>query len=367
MLDPVLCRGRQRKLLNVLGARKLDAAIFGLASNVYYFASHLPFWQQHAGLILFADGRSHLVAAKQPQTEVAADDVQLYEATWNSTQRQEQPRLVADALLAQVACRGVSRIGIDCSAVSSMAAVEGAADFESLDPDLFQLRRVKDPDELALMKVAIDCCRAMYQRAREIIEPGIAEIEVYDQLHAAAVQVAQEPLSPANLGNDYACGERGGPPRRGRTANPGELYILDLGPAYRGYFSDNCRTISVGKRPTEAQLKAWHMVTGAFPTVERIAKPGAKCRDIYAAVDAYYRESTRRPFPHHLGHGVGLQPHEFPHLNPKWDDTLMEGEIFTAEPGFYAPELAAGLRIENQYRVTATGVENLTPFPMEFC
>jgi Xaa-Pro aminopeptidase len=60
---------------------------------------------------------------------------------------------------------------------------------------------------------------------------------------------------------------------------------------------------------------------------------------------------------------VGLEPHEAPHLNPKWDDVLMEGEVFTAEPGLYAPELRAGMRIENQYLVTAAGVENLTPFP----
>ncbi len=69
--------------------------------------------------------------------------------------------------------------------------------------------------------------------------------------------------------------------------------------------------------------------------------------------------------PHHLGHGVGLQPHEFPHLNLKWDDVLLEGEVFTAEPAQYAAELHAGIRIENQYLVTASGVENLVGFPMD--
>jgi Xaa-Pro dipeptidase len=366
MLDAIHCRTRQQKLLEVLNNRKLDAAAIGLSSNVYYLTAHLPFWQQFAGLILFADGRSHLVAAKKSQNNVAADAISFYEASWNSTQRQEQPRLVAEAMLEQLSRLGVSRIGIDGSTVSSMLEIESEADCVAIDVDLWKLRRVKDADELALMKVAIDCCRSMYERARQIIEPGISEIEIYSQLHAAAVQVAQEPLSPANLGNDYACGERGGPPREGRKAQAGQLYILDLGPAYRGYFSDNCRTFSVGKRPTDAQLKAWRIVTGAFPIIERMAKPGAKCREIYAAIDLYYRESANQPFPHHLGHGVGLQPHEYPHLNPKWDDALMEGEVFTAEPGLYAPELAAGLRIENQYRVTSTGVETLTPFPMEF-
>ena len=72
-------------------------------------------------------------------------------------------------------------------------------------------------------------------------------------------------------------------------------------------------------------------------------------------------------FPHHLGHGVGLQPHEYPHLNPKWDDVLLEGETFTAEPGLYGPQLNGGIRLENLYHVTATGVENLIAAPLELC
>ena len=96
-----------------------------------------------------------------------------------------------------------------------------------------------------------------------------------------------------------------------------------------------------------------------------MAKPGVRCRDVFAAVDEHYKSRTGNGLPHHLGHGVGLQPHEFPHLNPKWDDVLMPGEVFTVEPGLYAPELRAGMRIENQYLVTDAGVENLTPFPLE--
>ncbi len=234
-----------------------------------------------------------------------------------------------------------------------------------IDPHLWQLRRRKDPDELALMRRAIACTEAMYRRAREVIEPGVPELRVYAELHAVAVEVAGEPLSPAYLGNDYACGAPGGPARGGRVAQAGELYVLDLGPAYRGYFSDNCRTFAVDRNPTDEQMQAWEVITGAHPIVERMAKPGVRCRDLCAAVDEHYRDRTGKPFPHHLGHGVGLEPHEFPHVNPRWDDVLMEGEVFTAEPGLYGPELKAGMRIENQYLLTATGVENLTPFPTE--
>ena len=70
-----------------------------------------------------------------------------------------------------------------------------------------------------------------------------------DQTHGSdKVEVAGEPLTA--LGNDYQCNQRGGPPRN-RDAQAGELFILDLGPAYRGYYADNCRTFSVDRSPTE--------------------------------------------------------------------------------------------------------------------
>jgi Xaa-Pro aminopeptidase len=67
----------------------------------------------------------------------------------------------------------------------------------------------------------------------------------------------------------------------------------------------------------------------------------------------------------HLGHGIGLSVHEPPHLNPSWDDTLEEGDVIAVEPALYDPALACGLRIENDYLVTATGLENLSPFPLD--
>jgi Xaa-Pro dipeptidase len=213
------------------------------------------------------------------------------------------------------------------------------------------------------MKRAIAATRVMYDRARQVIEPGISELTVYGELHTAAINTLGEPMS-ALLGNDFACGVGGGPPRPGRLAEAGELYILDLGPSYRGYFADNARVIAVDRMPTNVQLMAWEAIVDVFPIVEKMAKPGARCRDIYSAIDDHFHSRLGQKQVHHLGHGVGLQAHEFPHLNPNWDDVLIEGEIFTCEPGIYRPELRGGLRIENQYLVTATGVENLTPFSM---
>jgi Xaa-Pro aminopeptidase len=257
--------------------------------------------------------------------------------------------------------RQVKQIAADASSVTSQVALNFDGPRYAIDEELFQMRRVKDADELDLMTKAIDCCRAMYQRASEIIEPGIPELKVFTELNAAAVMTAGEPLS-ALLGNDYASGVIGGPARGDYVAQDGQLYILDLGPVYRGYFSDNARTFAVNRSPTDEQFRAHEHVMGCLAVVEATAKPGVACQKIWQRVNTYLESQGRNEMRHHLGHGVGLAPHEFPHLNPQWEDVLMEGEIFTAEPGLYGEELNGGIRIENQYRVTASGVERLTDF-----
>ncbi len=341
-------------------AQKIDVVVVGQPCHVYYFTGYRPFWLHDAAFMTRSDGQSWLVCGKEPEAAPEAETVVVYESNWLGTQRQDQAAGVAGVV---PPFRATEQVGLDASAVSSQLTHRIARRTE-FDEHLWELRRRKNSDELALMRRAIACTEAMYRRAREIIEPGVSELRVYSELHAVAVETAAEPLWPTHLGNDFVCAAPGGPPRGGHVAKAGELYILDLGPAYRGYFSDNCRTFSVDRHPTDEQTAAWQTVVDVFPIIERLAKPGVRCRDLYAAVDEHYRARTGKPFPHHLGHGVGLQPHEFPHLNPKWDDVLMEGEVFTIEPGLYGPQLRAGMRIENQYLVTATSVENLTPFPL---
>jgi Xaa-Pro dipeptidase len=363
MLSPDLSRQRQKRLLDSLQGKRFDALIIGLPHHVYYLSAFLPRWHHHAAMVL-AGAKSLLVAPNGKPSSAAADEVRPYEANWMGTLRQEQPATIADVIAEHLRSRGVRRIGADASPVAHEVALRFQAEWEAIDPVLWQQRRAKDADELELMKVAIRCADAMYRRARQIIEPGIQELRVFNELQAAAVETAGEPMS-ALLGNDFACGVPGGAPRKDRAAKAGELYILDLGPAYRGYFADNSRAISVDRKPTDAQLRTWQAVTGALGVVERLAKPGVRCQDLFRAASEHLQQALGKPLPHHLGHGVGLQPHEYPHLNLKWDDVLIEGEVFTAEPGIYSPELAGGMRLENQYLVTAGGVENLTPFPLE--
>jgi Xaa-Pro dipeptidase len=359
MLNPTLARQRQQTLFQWCQQQGLDGVLISQPHHVYYYTAHRARSGHCAALVINAKGASTLICANQPAKNVAADAVIAYPANLHGTLRQDQSMVVAEK--AKPLLIGITAIGFDSSDVAALVAQRD--NHRCIDEAIWQARRVKQEDELAIMRRAIDATEAMYACARQMIQPGVREIDVYNQLHATAVETLAEPMT-SMLGNDFACGVGGGPPRAGKAAQSGELYILDLGPAYQGYFADNARVISVDRKPTDAQQKAWQDIIDVFPLVESLAKPGVRCRDIYQAVNDHYQSRFGKPQVHHLGHGVGLQAHEFPHLNPEWDDTLLEGEVFTCEPGIYAPQLRGGLRIENQYLVTRSGVTNLTPFPL---
>ena len=360
-LDPQLCRGRQRRLVSAMQELELDGVLVQQAENVQWLTGFRPHRLMGAAVVLGADGTCTLSAPNDEPGDAAADEVVTFESQWCCTLRQEQSKGALEALQGSTGALG-GRIGIESSTAPAHSGL-AAERVSDVEPLLWRLRRRKDADEMAMMRRAIDCTAAMYQTAREIIEPGITELEVFNRLHDAAVTIAGEPLTHP-LGNDYQCGSPGGPPRN-RAAEAGELFVLDLGPSYRGYYADNCRTICVGGSPTDEQRLAWEAIVDVLDMVEETVKPGVSCAAVYRQAKGMLDEVRRDAFFHHLGHGVGLFPHEAPHLNPNWDDTFEEGDVFTAEPGLYWPDLKAGIRLEQNYQVTADGVELLTTFPLE--
>lgn len=348
-LDLDLCRQRQQRLRRILADEEIDRAILSKPENVQYFTCFRPHHLMHAAVCI-DDENCLLVAPNEEPARHAASNVITFEAQWRCTLRQEQETAIISAIRKA-----------DCN--SGKIAVDrpdpGRPDIES---EILKLRRRKDPDEVTMIRHAISGAEAMYARAKEIIEPGINELQVFNELQAAAVTAIGEPLT--GTGNDYQANSPGGPPRN-RNAEDGELYILDLGPAYRGYFADNCRTFAVNGRPTDEQLKAREVIQSVLDHVRAAVKPGVSCAQLFNDCKAMLDEYEQDSFFHHLGHGIGLYPHEAPHLNPAWDDTFAEGDVFTAEPGLYTETLRAGIRLEENYVVTADGVEQLTKFPTE--
>lgn len=358
------CRGRQQRLLAEMQRLKLDLAIVTQTEHVYWLTGARYPWVMQPAAVLEAGGRVTLVAPKKPLLPSAADEVLNYEAQWHSTLRNDQRQASSEVLLK--AFQGKTkpkRVGVEFSTYTRHLDPLGG-ELVDLEPTLYRLRRRKDADELARLRKAIEGTEKMYAAARAMIEPGVTEIDVFNKLQSVAVETYGEMLT--GTGNDYQCGARGGAPRDGRKAEAGELYILDLGPAFRGYFADNCRTFAVNRKPTDEQQTAWSHIMKVFAHLEQTVKPGTSCQELFHEAQAILNEAPIGVFNHHLGHGIGLFPHEAPHLNPHWDDKFEVGDVFTAEPGLYDEKiLRAGMRIENDYLVTETGVELLSHFPLE--
>lgn len=302
--------------------------------------------------VLESHGHCTLVAPGTEPVHHAADEVRCFDAQWLCTLRQDQ--LQAAAAMVD---RSDHRTAIEFTTAGELIRQSLSKPPVDIDPTLWKLRRHKDADEREMLRHAIACTDAMYQKAREIISPGITELEIFQQLHGAAVAAAGEPLTA--LGNDFQCNSPGGPPRQ-RPLRAGELIILDLGPAYRGYHADNCRTFAVDGRPTDAQLAAKEAVLSVLDLVRDSVKPGDSCHGLFVEAKAMLDEFLPDSFFHHLGHGIGLYPHEAPHLNPNWNDRFEEGDVIAVEPGLYSDSLRAGIRIEENFQVTADGVRQLT-------
>jgi Xaa-Pro aminopeptidase len=360
------CRGRQQLLIVRMVELRVDLAVLTSRESVQWLTGAFVKAPFEPVVAVSADGHVLLIVPERQLKQPAAADERLgYEAKWHSTTRDDQR--AASSVALQAALQKVpKRVAIEFATFGPHLSflLSGAAEPIDIGPTIFQLRRKKDPDELAMLRRANEANHAMYEAGRRIISPGVNELDVYNELQTVAVRTLGEALT--YLGQDFQSNARGGLPRN-RTAEFGELYILDLGIGFRGYYSDNARTIAVGGAPTEAQQRAWKAVVDVFPMVEQMMRPGVSCRELFEMVQKDLDKNLPWIFNSHLGHGVGLAPQEGPHLNPFWDDTLEAGDYLAVEPGLYHEDLRSGLRLEQNYLVTESGVELQTPWPLELC
>ncbi|MDC0935298.1 Xaa-Pro peptidase family protein [Pirellulales bacterium] len=361
-IDIDACRGRQRRLLERLEKLQLEMAVLTRPESVQWLTG--AYVGPHFEMAMAIDGSGEVtlvVPSHMADVSLAVDHLVPYQAQLLATLRDDQWKACSDALLDGLAKRS-RRVGGEFAYLSRYLIDRWDADWTDVEDELLRLRRRKEPDELRMLRRANEANQAMYDHARLIIEPGIDELEVYNQLQTVATKTLGEPLT--YFGQDFQCNSMGGPPRC-RQANEGELWILDLGVGFRGYKSDNCRTVAVAGEPDEKQSRAQRAICEVFERVESSVRPGVSCRQLYDDVNEQLSEYSPWSFPHHLGHGVGLAAHESPRLNPNWDDAFEVGDFFTVEPGLYHEQLRHGLRLEQNYVVTDRGVELMTDWPLD--
>ncbi|MCA9247699.1 MAG: aminopeptidase P family protein [Planctomycetales bacterium] len=364
-LDLDACRLRQQRLIQVLQDHGLEQAVITTSTTIHWLTGGYFGTVATPAAMLRADGHLTLVApareGKPLPDGLAADEVIPYFWKLHSTMRDDQRAASSRALIAAVAANAEAA-GVEFSTFPQHLRDHLSGPLTDLDTVIFSLRRRKDADEMRLLRRAIEINDAMYTHAREALHAGTNELELYGRMQAVATRELGEPLT--YFGQDFQCNSRGGPPRN-RQAQCGELYIFDLGVGVRGYYSDNARTFAVGRDPSDAQLQAWGRIVQVLEMVEERVRPGVSAKAVFEEAQQMLDDAQPFVFDHHLGHGVGLAPHEGPHLNPNWDDTFAVGDFFTAEPGLYHEDLRTGIRLEQNYLVTDDGVERLTHFPLD--
>ena len=353
------CRERQDRLRSVLDARNLAGALISRRDLVYYFTGFHRNRHHASAALIGSEGKTTLVCAAEPDLP-AVEEVILYAAAYFATMHNRQFEVVAEKF--SPALTPGARLGADLGGGVACIAQLGGPEVEDLTPDIRRMRQSKLPDEVDAISAAIEVTDVMYHAAREAVQPDADELDVFTAIHSASVSFAGEDLE--HFGNDFRSNDAGGLPRR-RRMREGELYILDAGPSLHGYFADNCRTFSVGRSPSPAQQEAWEIIDSLFPIIEAAVKPGVEAREVYAIAHRYLNRDGYEGLVHHLGHGIGLAPHEAPELNPHYHATFEVGDVFTMEPGLYGPALKAGIRLEENYLLESGGLRKLTSYPRD--
>lgn len=223
-----------------------------------------------------------------------------------------------------------------------------------------EMRRRKDPDEIALLRRCMQVTEAGHAWARAHVKPGMSELDVYCGMNTACIQAAGHAVIV--YGDFRVCP---GPERRGGAPTqqilaPGDMLILDYSVVIGGYRSDFTNTLVVGKKPNADQQHLFALCTEAMAGGEKELRAGTACLTVYQAVRGVFEKAgVAEQFPHHAGHGLGLSHPEPPYIVRHATETLLAGDVVTLEPGIYVQGIG-GLRIENNYLITATGYDRLS-------
>lgn len=144
----------------------------------------------------------------------------------------------------------------------------------------------------------------------------------------------------------------------------GDTLIADLLPRHNGVYADMTRTFFAGE-PTACQRMVYEILLEAMGNAEGMLKPGNRACDVYESVwSTFKKHGMEEKFPHHAGHGLGMGYYDAPYFLKEETDILQENMIVAIEPGLYLPN-EFGIRIENNYLVTAEGPKRLGNLPTD--
>jgi Xaa-Pro dipeptidase len=241
----------------------------------------------------------------------------------------------------------------------NLRKVAPRANFTNATPVTAGCRMIKSSHEIQLMRLAAKVTLAAYEATYRSLKVGMMQKDVGDLLETAHRQLGFEGGADVQVG-EYSAFPHGSIQPQG--LREGTIVMIDGGCSVEGYQSDITRTFVLGKA-SDRMKDVFDIVHRAQSAALAAARPGAEAGSVDAAarkviVDAGYGPDYKY-FTHRLGHGMGMDGHEWPYL-VRGNTTKIQPEMtFSDEPGIYIRG-EFGIRLEDDMHITETGAELFT-------
>lgn len=229
---------------------------------------------------------------------------------------------------------------------------------------LTELRSIKNTEEISKIQRAAEITDKAYEHIIKKIQPGISELDI-----ALDLEYFMKTKGASKVSFDIivASGHRSALPHgiaSEKVLEKGDMVTIDFGCVYKGYCSDMTRSFVLGQASNK-QKEIYHTVLEAQDSALQAVKPGKTGKELDAIARKIISDKGYgKYFGHGLGHGVGLEVHELPHVNHLGEQVMQPGMVITIEPGVYIPEYG-GVRIEDLLTVTEDGYQLLSNTPKE--
>jgi Xaa-Pro dipeptidase len=350
---------RAQKLMVETG---IDAVVLaGGTSLTYFTGAEWSLSERFFGLVLTREGDPAWVTPAFEKRR-ALEQIQIG-ADVRAWEEHESPEaLVASILKDRGALAG--QIGIDESMPfafpHAIGAAAPAARLVSATPVTAGCRMIKDAHEVALLRRACEITVHAHRAVFASLRVGMTQAEATALSQEAHERLGIKGGALVLFGPDAAFPHG---TRKPRPLAPGDVVLIDGGGTLHGYESDITRTMVFGAPPTARQRTIWNVVRKAQAAAFEAARPGVECQAVDRAARAVIEEAgfgrEYELFTHRVGHGIGMDGHEWTYLVKGNTTRLRPGMCFSDEPGIYIPG-EIGVRHEDVIVITEDGAANMT-------
>jgi Xaa-Pro dipeptidase len=366
---PISLKERQERIekaRQLMAVHKMDAILLvGGTSQIYFTGMRWGNSERLLATVVPQSGKAFVVcpAFEEERAREQLNRGPLEDATVMTWQEDESPyRLVASGL----GSLGKSAATIGVEERTPWVFSEGIAKaapgirLTSATPVTAGCRMIKSPHELELMRIANEATLKVYEAVYHALKPGMTQTDALSLISAGYAKVGFPGEASVEVG-PYTANPHGS--ATPQVIQENTIVMIDDGCTAEGYNSDITRTFVLGK-PTDKMKKIFDIVRRAQQAALSAAKPGVECQAVDAAARKVVEEAGFGPdynyFTHRVGHGLGMDIHEWPYLVRGNNLKLQPNMTFSDEPGIYTRN-EFGIRLEDDMHITENGARLFTP------